>query len=230
MFHQEIIDFFVSRLEPLRDEEKGKKMEAYLKGKQKHLGVQTPQRKLFYKEFKQRYKNNNDIKSVTNSEVIDIITELWNRKEREYRYVAIFLLEYFNSISISNLDFLKELIISGDWWDITDNIAPSFIGELLKTDKKTMTKVMKKWALDENMWIRRSAILCQLKFKTETDADLLEYCIKQTMHEKEFFIQKAIGWILREYAKTDPKYVRNFIDQHRNSLAKLSIREASKYL
>lgn len=226
----EIIDFFVIRLEALGGKNKAKQMEAYLKGKQQFLGVQTPERKKVQQEFKKVYPKPK-ITLMSNKQILAIVSELWNRKEREYRYVGLFLLEYSKAtLLIENLQFLKELIISGDWWDITDSIAPKYIGDLLRSKNNIMTAHMKKWVLHENLWIRRSAILCQLKFKTETDTNLLDYVIKQTMHEKEFFIQKAIGWILREYAKTDAKYVRNFIDQHRSSLAKLSIREASKYL
>lgn len=225
----EIVQFFVTRLEPLRDDTKAQQMEAYMKGKQVFLGVQTPKRKEVYREFKQTLgkllKN-----SITQKEVESAVTILWNRKEREYRYVALYVLEYFDTITLDNLDFLRRLIISGDWWDITDSIAPNFIGKLLKTNKEHMTTELKSWIHDENLWIRRSAILSQLKFKTETDEELLEYCIINTMQEKEFFIQKAIGWIMREYSKTNVSFVSKFIEKHKKSLSKLSIREGRKYL
>ncbi|MHA2030913.1 MAG: DNA alkylation repair protein [Candidatus Kariarchaeaceae archaeon] len=226
---EEIVDFFVSRLEPLRDNIKSRQMEEYLKGKQTFLGVQTPKRKEFYKEFKKTLGKSLKA-SITKADLEAVISILWSRKDREYRYVALFLLEYFDIITLDSLPLLRDLIVSGDWWDITDGIARNYVGDLLRSNKEVMTKELKLWIHDKNLWIRRSAILAQLKFKENTDEELLEYCITKAMHEKEFFIQKAIGWILREYSKTNKQYVAEFIEKYKNKLSKLSIREGSKYL
>ena len=224
-----IIDFFVSRLEGQKNTEKAQEMEAYMKGKQPFLGVQTPQRKEFYKDFKQTIGKSMKT-DLIEDQIIEAIMILWEKREREYRFVALFILDYFEITKLENLDLLQNLIISGDWWDTTDSIAPNHIGNLLKLHKAEMTKILKLWVHHDNMWIRRSAILSQLKFKSNTDTEFLEYCITNTMHEKEFFIQKAIGWILREYSKTNSEYVSKFIEDHKDSLAKLSIREGNKYL
>lgn len=224
-----IIDFFVSRLEVQKNQEKAEQMEAYMKGKQPFLGVQTPQRKIIYKEFKQTMGKSLKTE-LKEDHLINTIHVLWDKREREYRFVALFILDYFKITKFENLDLLRNLIISGDWWDTTDSIAPNHIGELLKSHKTEMTEILKLWVHDENMWIRRSAILSQLKFKAITDTEFLEYCITNTMHEKEFFIQKAIGWILREYSKTNRVFVSKFIEKNKKSLSKLSIREGSKYL
>ncbi len=225
----EIIDFFVSRLEVQKNLEKAEQMEAYLKGKQPFLGVQTPQRKEIYKEFKKTIGKSMKTE-LKEDQIIKTIRILWDKKEREYRYVALFILDYFKITKIENLDLLQNLIISGDWWDITDSIAPNHIGYLLKLHNTEMTEILKLWVHHDNMWIRRSAILSQLKFKSNTDTEFLEYSVINTMHEKEFFIQKAIGWILREYSKTNSEFVYKFIERNKNSLSKLSIREGSKYL
>ena len=225
----EIIEFFVNRLESLRNEEKGQKMSKYMRYKQEFLGVQTPQRKEIYKEFKKSigksFKH-----SFNRHDVEKIVTYFWNKNEREYYYVGLFLLDYLGSLNIEYLEFIQKLIVKGDWWDTTDSITIEFVGNILKENKLKMTDIIKEWVLDENMWIRRSAILSQLYFKENMDQELLTYCLNKTMHEKEFFIQKAIGWALREYSKINKEFVTKFITANRDNLSKLSIREGSKYI
>ena len=224
-----VVNFFISRYEKLRDDEIATGMKAYLKNKQDFLGIQNPARKEIYKDFKSEMGRSLK-KTITPNDVESIVMVLWDKPEREYRYTALFLIEYFKTYSIDRISFLEQLIISGDWWDITDTIAPRFVGDLLKENKMQMKEILKKWVNHDNMWIRRSAILSQLKFKKNTDVELLSYCIFQTMNEKEFFIQKAIGWILREFSKTNPKFVVDFINSHNETLSRLSVREGSKYL
>ena len=108
-----------------------------------------------------------------------------------------------------------------------DTIAPHFVGHIVKLDRDYGKNIMMEWSLSDNMWTNRSAILHQLKFKHETDSDVLFEIIKQHSDSKEFFIQKAIGWALREYAKTNPDLVKAFVEEH--SLKPLSKREALKH-
>lgn len=127
-----------------------------------------------------------------------------------------------------HIPLLEWLITTKSWWDTVDALATKSVGAVAKKYPETIPETIEGWAYGEHLWLRRTAILFQLKYKAETDEELLYRYIEQNADSKEFFIQKAIGWVLREYSKTDPDSVRNFIETH--PLAKLSIREGSKYL
>jgi 3-methyladenine DNA glycosylase AlkD len=122
------------------------------------------------------------------------------------------------------------MIVEGAWWDFVDDIAIRLVGMVLLDDRERMHPKLDRWIDDPNMWIRRTAILSQIKHRDRTDQDqLFGYCLKRA-DEKEFFIRKAIGWALREYAKTEPDAVREFALNHRDQLSGLSFREATKHL
>ena len=114
------------------------------------------------------------------------------------------------------------------WWDTIDFIAPKLMGEYFKQFPDERKKWINKWLVSDNFWLQRCAILFQLKYKQETDLGLLADIIQKLSSSEEFFIRKAIGWVLREYAKTDPVWVRAFVANH--ELSNLSRREAMKYL
>jgi 3-methyladenine DNA glycosylase AlkD len=122
----------------------------------------------------------------------------------------------------------EEMIVTGAWWDYVDSIASNRLGPLLKAYPTRMRKEMLKWSRGKDMWKRRSAILCQLRFKNDTDLDLLYACIEPSLPSKEFFLQKAIGWALRQYAWTDPQEVARYVPEHEKELSALSRREALK--
>jgi 3-methyladenine DNA glycosylase AlkD len=126
------------------------------------------------------------------------------------------------------LPIFEEMIVSGAWWDYVDSIATDRLGELLRRYPAAMRRRMLAWSRSRAMWKRRAAILCQLSFKAETDLDLLYACIDLTCHEREFFIRKAIGWALRQYAWTDPAEVRRYVREQGERLSPLSRREALK--
>lgn len=224
-----IISFFERKLTENRDEERAQKMTAYMKNIQPFFGIPTPKRKEFYKEFKKEM-GKEFINWISEDKIDKLVNAFWGKREREYRYVGLFLLDYCKINTPRQLPLLRKLIIQGNWWDTTDSIAIDFVNPLLLNYQKTIRPVIKEWVNTDNLWLRRTAILSQLYFKTETDLDLLQYCITQTMLEKEFFIQKAIGWALREYSKTNPTFVIQFMDKFHSSLSKLSIREGEKYL
>jgi 3-methyladenine DNA glycosylase AlkD len=125
------------------------------------------------------------------------------------------------------IQFLEKLLTTKSWWDSVDSIAP-LAGEMARKYPELIDETMNHWSVDDNFWLRRSAILFQLKYKQQTNEDLLYDYIVKNADSKEFFIQKAIGWALREYSKTNPESVKAFIEG--NHLAPLSIREGSKYL
>ena len=122
----------------------------------------------------------------------------------------------------------EELIVTGAWWDYVDVLASHCLGELLRRHPREMKRKMKEWSRSDNIWKRRSAILCQLQFKQETDLALLYGCIAPSLDSREFFLRKAIGWALRQYAWTDPAEIRRYVREHEARLSPLSRREALK--
>lgn len=160
------------------------------------------------------------------------VLELWRgASHREERYGALWLAGDRRARAFQDLDALpmyEEMIVTGAWWDYVDDIASHRLGELLRRDPKPMRKAMLAWSRGPDMWKRRSAILCQLTFKADTDLDLLHRCIEPSLDSKEFFLRKAIGWALRQYAWTDPDEVVRYVRAHEDRLSGLSRREALK--
>jgi 3-methyladenine DNA glycosylase AlkD len=122
----------------------------------------------------------------------------------------------------------EEMIVTGAWWDYVDAISSKRLGALLRSYPSRMRNTMLKWSRGRNMWKRRSAIVCQLGFKEETDLDLLYACIEPSLSSKEFFLRKAIGWALRQHAWTDPREMIRYVREHDSELSVLSRREALK--
>jgi len=152
---------------------------------------------------------------------------------REERYVAINLAQHRRYRTYQTPDrvpLYRRLIIAGAWWDTVDEIAANLIGPVLRTHPARVRPVVHRWATDPNMWLRRTAIIAQLGHKQDTDLDLLTYAIDVNGADTEFFIRKAIGWALRQYARTDPDWVRAFVDGREDVLSGLSKREARKHL
>jgi len=161
------------------------------------------------------------------------VLALWRgARFREERYAAIALTgipaaRRFQTVNA--LDLYEEMIVAGAWWDYVDTIAGR-LWAILKADRVAMRHAMLAWAQDANMWKRRSAILCQLPAKAATDLDLLYACIAPSLDSREFFLRKAIGWALRQHARTDPVEVRRYVAAHEDRLSPLSRREALKHI
>lgn len=162
------------------------------------------------------------------------VLAIWRGAQyREEYYAAIELagMRYARPFQrIDALPMYREMIESGGWWDIIDAIAPNRLWDILEVERDLMGKTMLLWAEDDNMWVRRSAILCQLHAKAKMDLDLLYACIEPSITSKEFFLRKAIGWVLRQYARTDPEEVRRYVAANEQRLSPLSKREAMKHL
>jgi 3-methyladenine DNA glycosylase AlkD len=201
-------------------------MQAYAKSAMPFLGVTTPVRRKVCREV---------------FAVLDLPTALaWRRavlalwrgaRYREERYAAIDLTEGRRFDRFQDLDALpmyEEMIVTGAWWDYVDAIASHRLGTLLRRFPREMGEVMLAWSRSDDLWKRRSAILCQLTFKRDTDLDLLYATIAPALGSKEFFLRKAIGWALRQYAWTDAKEVRRYVREHETELSPLSRREALK--
>lgn len=215
---KDIINEFINN----HNEENAKAMKAYLKDNFEFLGVKTPLRKQLSKEF---------LKEKSKEVFIDeaLVKELWANEYREIQYIAIeYLIKQKKKLQREHIALIKDLIITKSWWDSVDLIASHLAGELGRKYPELIEEYFLPWSESENLWLRRTAILYQLKYKENTNADILKQVIKVNLHHEEFFIRKAIGWSLREYSKSNPEWVREFIAN--NKLSKLSEKEASKYL
>lgn len=154
----------------------------------------------------------------------------WRLPEREYHYFAVdYLRRHVKRCSSGFLPVARHLITTVSWWDTVDPLAAHVVGGLVAADPG-LRPDMDEWIEDGDLWVARTALLHQLRFKDATDTErLFGYCLRRADHA-DFFIRKAIGWCLREYAKTDPEAVRTFVTAHRERLAPLSVREALKNL
>ena len=196
-------------------------MKAYMKNKFEFLGVKTSARRKLAKAF---------FKQQTDS-VIEwkFINEAWSNPYRELQYVALDYLESRKKqLTPSDLLRLKKLAQTKSWWDTID-FLDRLVGSIIAQFPETK-EIILSWSCDEDIWLRRLAIDHQLLRKKETDTELLEQILVNNLDQTEFFINKAIGWALRDYSKTNPDWVRDFIKQHQAEMASLSIREGSKYL
>ncbi|WP_294044914.1 DNA alkylation repair protein [Sphingomonas sp.] len=163
----------------------------------------------------------------------DVLT-LWRQAAfREERYAAIALTGVAAARpfqTIAALPLYEAMIVDGAWWDYIDELAGHRLWGLLRNDRLAMTAAMRDWANDADLWKRRSAILCQLPAKAATDLDLLYACIEPSLESREFFLRKAIGWALRQYARTDPAEVTRYITANADRISALSRREALKHV
>jgi 3-methyladenine DNA glycosylase AlkD len=206
--------------------QKASQMQAYMKSAMPYRGVSAPALKQLCREAFTAHP------LTTAEEWKRVVLELWRDASfREERYAAVLLTQarrYRGFLTLASLPMLEEMIVTGAWWDFVDTLAGSNLGDILGAEPRRMKPLMRRWARDPDMWKRRSAILCQLKFKRETDLELLYDCIEPNLSGKDFFIRKAIGWALRQYAWTDPKEVRRYVKANKDRLSPLSVREALK--
>jgi len=205
--------------------EKIKGMEAYMKNHFSYLGVTSPARKIVIKEF---LLENDHLKHFNCSDWKTLFILLWEQDEREFQYCALDLFpQALKKFTPEEFDFFTLLISSKSWWDTVDMLAGSHLGAWLKKHPSKFESTITEYTASENMWINRSAIICQLKYGNNTKTDWLEYAILPHLNSKEFFHQKAIGWALRQYAKFNPNWVIDFVSKY--PLKPLSRREALKH-
>jgi 3-methyladenine DNA glycosylase AlkD len=202
---------------------KAKEMAAYMKTTMPFYGVQKPDRLPVFKELTSKFRPS------TQKEYEANVLSLWNQKHREEKYAALEYATYFKPfICQESMPLYERLIREGAWWDFVDVIAIHLVGTVLLDDRRPTQKMLDHFVQDEDMWIRRTAILAHNRHKEETDAaKLFKHCLLLAP-EKEFFIRKAIGWALREYAYTAPQAVRRFVKENNEQLSPLSVREALK--
>jgi 3-methyladenine DNA glycosylase AlkD len=166
------------------------------------------------------------------------VRALWDgAMHREDRYAAVALTGhrlYRQWQDRHALPLYEHLIRTGAWWDLVDEVASNRVGPVLRMQPEAVAPVIRRWATADDLWLRRGSVICQLGSKAQTDAPLLDYCLVANLEGSrfgsEFWIRKALGWALRQQARTDPEWVRAFVAEHRDRLSALSRREALKHL
>lgn len=204
------------------DKENAIAMSKYMRNMFKFYGLPTPKRKEIYKNF---IKDEKKTKKID----WDFLDKCYEDEHREFQYLVC---DYLNAmtkyLSYDDIFKIKKYIKSKQWWDTIDFLN-KVIGKIGLQDNK-VDDLMLEWSKDQDFWMRRIAIDYQLCRKEKTNTDLLEQIIVNNFSSDEFFINKAIGWSLRDYSKTNPNWVRNFINKYKDKMDKLSIKEASKYI
>lgn len=205
-----------------QDENNAFEMSKYMRNKFLFYGLPTPLRRKAYKTILNQEKANKKIDWK-------FLDYCYNDEHREFQYFVIdYLFALKKYLSINDLPKIKRYIKTKPWWDTIDSFN-KIVAYIALIDNK-MSYVMIEWSTDEDFWIRRIAIIHQLYQKEKTNTKLLEEILVNNLGGTEFFINKAIGWSLREYSFTNPIWVKKFINKYKNKMAKLSIREASKYI
>ncbi|TMW72099.1 DNA alkylation repair protein [Alteribacter natronophilus] len=198
-------------------------MEKYMKNNFPFLGIKTPERKVLTKKFLREtaiHKNS----SLPTGE----LKEIWKLPEREFHYTVIEITARMHNVyREEDLAFFEELVTTNSWWDSVDGIAPNIIGVYFQK-YPAKAACADKWAVHDNIWLRRTAILYQLKYKARTDEERLFHYCRLNREHPEFFIRKAIGWALREYSKTEPEKTASYI--HETGLSNLSRKEGLKHI
>jgi 3-methyladenine DNA glycosylase AlkD len=216
-----------SGLAELADPVAAPQMQRYMKSALPFYGAKAPAVRVLLRQLVA------DHPLESRADWADTVRALYDEAgHREERYVALGIAghrRYRLHRDHAALPLYQHLAVLGAWWDLVDTVA-SHVGEILMRDRESTEPVVREWATDPDPWLRRVAILSQLKHRTATDTALLAAALDANLDERAFFIRKAIGWALREYSKTDPEWVRDYVETRRHGLSALSIREASKYL
>jgi 3-methyladenine DNA glycosylase AlkD len=217
-----------SRLRAAGDADRAKQMQAYMKSAMPYHGVPAPQVRVFCKELFA------PLAFATREDWEREVRAVWDgAKFREERYCAIALTDVRAARAFQTPDacrsIYEKMVVEGAWWDYVDEIATNRVGPILRAHFAPMKKLMLRWSKDENMWKARTSILAQCRSRADTDLDLLYACIEPSIGSKEFFLRKAIGWALREYAHTDMNEVKRYVKKNESRLSGLSKREALKH-
>jgi 3-methyladenine DNA glycosylase AlkD len=222
-----IVDALRGGLAGLADPVAAESMQKYMKSAMPFRGVAKPARRQLLRV------------AVARHPVSDAVTlraaaaELWDgARFREERYLALSLVDlprHAHLLDPSWVPLFQEWIVTGGWWDFTDEIASRRIGPLLRAHPADLTPVLKGWITDPDRWLRRTSVICQLGSGPDTDVGLLRDAIEANAGDPDFFLRKGIGWALRQHARTDPEWVREFVAVH-PELSPLTRREALKHL
>ena len=212
----------ITDLEENRNELLAESMSKYMQDKFRFLGVRGATRTEIYKKY---FPDARKTKTID----WDFVENCWNKEEREFQYAVVYYLKAMQKfLKREDISRLKYLIVTKSWWDTVDLLA-KVVGSLI-IRIKGYDQIMLEWSKDSNIWLRRVAILYQLSLKDKVDKQVLDEILVNNLGDSQFFINKAVGWALRDYSKYNPEWVREFIKKNKENMANLSIREASKYI
>ena len=198
-------------------------MKQYMRDKFEFLGLKSPQRKAHQKSFIAEH----GLPPI--GDLDQIIRQLWTLPQREYQYTAMgFLDRHQKKLTPAHVPLIEYLILTKSWWDTVDWLSSHQVGQLFIRYPNIRDEHIGRWRQSDNIWLRRTTLLFQFPCKANTDENLLFDLIRENLDSDEFFIQKAIGWALREYSKSNAESVTNFVAQ--TKLPPLSRREALKWL
>lgn len=211
------------------DAERAAGQQRYMKSEMPYFGVTLPRTTTLAKAVFAKHP------LATYEDWRDTVLALFREADhRELWYVAEQLAEWraYRDYArrLESLEVYETIIVEGAWWDIVDGVAAHLVGGLFETDEAWTAARMREWSTDPHLWKRRTSIICQLRRRTDVDLGLLTDCIEPNLGDRDFFIRKAIGWSLREVAKTAPDEVIRYVEAHRDALSGLSKREALKNL
>lgn len=210
------------------DPERAASQQTYMKSEMPYRGITSPElRKLLaplLREYRPTGRRSHEI----------TVRTLWDgATHREEWYAAIAVARHRRArswLDATSLDLSCHLAVTGAWWDVVDEVASHLVGDALALDRRAATPTVWAWASDADPWLRRTAIVCQLGAKADTDVQLLRHAVEVNVDDSSFWLRKGIGWALREYAKTDPDWVRSEVGRHGDRMSGLTRREATKHL
>jgi 3-methyladenine DNA glycosylase AlkD len=225
MSTDQAIELVQAELAAAADPEKAAPMAAYMKTDMPFYGVQKKGRTPIVRRL------TNQFPPADRASYENTVLGLWGLPHREEKYVAIAYARSFDTwVDAASLPLFRRLIVEGAWWDLVDETAIKLVGRALLEDRNTVEGIIRPWIGDPGLWLRRTSLICQIGHKSATDTEFLADACSSNLGDSDFFIRKGIGWALREYAKTDPSWVRGYVATHREDMAGLSIREATKHL
>ncbi len=211
-------------LEANANAENAAAMKAYMKGRFEFYGIKSPERRELQKQFLAGHGLPVPFDPA-------VFRACWQADQREFQMFGLDLLRrQAKKVQEHDLALIEELITTKSWWDTVDGLASWICGPYFQKFPEKTRPITDTWAVSENMWLRRTSILFQLGYKVKTDAKTLTNHIEKNLGSNEFFINKAIGWALREYGKTEPDFVRQYVAKMESKLHPLSVREALKNL
>jgi len=207
------------------DPDRAASMAAYMRTDMPFYGVASPERKRISRIV------GTEFPATTRIEYVRCVRALWGGSHREEKYLGIaYARSYPRFVTLSSLPLYRMMIVQGAWWDFVDEIASHLVGAVLLGQRDRATPELRSWSTGDDMWMVRASIISQLRHKEETDTALLEAVCTANLGDGKFFIRKAIGWALREYAKSDPAWVLEYVAAHEHEMSGLSYREAVKHL
>jgi 3-methyladenine DNA glycosylase AlkD len=225
---RELIEAIRRALTGAGDPEVAAKQQAYMKSSMPYFGLPAPRLKAALRPLLQEWR------PVDEELWAGTVRVLWDEAtHREEWYAAIALARHRRArqwLDPASLDLWEHLVVTGAWWDVVDDVATHLVGDVLAAHRRAATPVVRAWATDEDLWLRRAAVICQVGHGAGLDPDLLRHAIEANLDAPSFWLRKAIGWALRQHARTDPDWVRAEVDRLGDRLSGLSRREALKHL